>query len=171
MGKKPRSCNEAELVEVGQNPQVPVFVVQCRCEHSNHHGYNQRSDSYCLVQPIFPGPKRPYLTLLHRDGSDLVKVEAISSPTVDDFTRAAISRDVEIEEPEHLSGIASAIGFSQNFSLDEAFKDALHNLQARPLADPNQELSIIDVVSMCAAYGGFSGFSRLFVKIEQSSIL
>jgi hypothetical protein len=145
--------------------------VQCRCTDISQHRDQHRPDTYCLVEPIAAAAKHPYITIMHRDGSDLVKVESINSHSANTPITRLVEPTTEIKAAEDREVIASAIGFSQNFSLDEAFKDALQKLNARPLSDTNRELSMIDVVSMGAAYGGFSGFNRLFVKVEQSSIL
>ena len=110
------------------------------------------------------------MTLLHRDGSELIKVEPIAEHVI---PRRASDSATTIQArpclvPELLG---SAIGFSQNYSLDEAFKDALQKLQLVSSPASEAEPSMVDVVSMGAVYGGFSGYSRMFVRVEQSRIL
>jgi hypothetical protein len=64
------------------------------------------------------------------------------------------------------------MGFSPNFSLDEAFNDALGKLRLNAVSGTaSNEPSMVDVVSMGTMYGGFSGYSRLFVRVEQSKLL
>jgi hypothetical protein len=163
IGKKPRTCAEIELVEMTQNPRVPILSVQCRYNNIAEHAPNNGFDSYCLVKPVIAGPIRPYVTLLHRDGSELIKVESIHE--------LYPARTIETLSPLLPELLGSAIGFSQNYSLDEAFKDALQKLRLVPSPASDVEPSMVDVVSMGAVYGGFSGYSRMFVRIEQSRIL
>jgi hypothetical protein len=156
-GKKRSRCAEIELVEMTQNPRIPVLAIQCRCndiaEHSCYSGYA----NYCVVMPVLAGTLRPYISLLHRDGTEVVKVETLPALVLGDAGNAGL--------------LASAIGFSQNYSLDEAFNDALKKLGLCPSSSSERETSVVDVVSMGAVYGGFSGYSRMFVRVEQSSIL
>jgi hypothetical protein len=170
MGKKPRRCPEIELVEMTRNPRVPILSVQCRCNSIAEHACDSGLDSYCLVKPVIAGPIRPYVTFLHRDGSDLVKVEAIAETAAPEpMTRSLTA--IENRPPLVPDLLGSAIGFSQNYSLDEAFKDALQKLRLVPSPASDAEPSMVDVVSMGAVYGGFSGYSRMFVRVEQSRIL
>lgn len=104
-------------------------------------------DTYYLVRPIFsPGPTRAHVRLFHRAGSDLLPVELVvcggdcrSCPT----------------------------GCSQSFRLDEAFADALRQLPMFAQTDTSRPLPLVDLVAMGALYGGFSGFSRLFVRLRE----
>src|SRR4051812_16634251 len=77
IGKKPQRCSQIELVDLTQNPKVPVISVQCVCEGIEQHTDARCLDTYCVVKPMIAGPMRPFVTLLHRDGSELVKVEAL----------------------------------------------------------------------------------------------
>jgi len=154
-GKRRSRCAEIELVEVTQTPRIPVLAIQCQCDHISEHTCYSGHENYCLVKPVFAGPLRPFISLLHLEGSEVVKVEILPGPG--DATKPGL--------------LASAIGFSQNYSLDEAFNDALQKLGLSPSPDSTQQASVVDVVSMGAVYGGFSGYSRMFVRVEQSSIL
>jgi hypothetical protein len=156
-GKKASRCSEIELVEVTQNTRIPVLAIQCQCNHISDHACYSVHENYCLVKPVFAGPFRPFISFLHREGSEVVKVETLPAAVLADTAPPGV--------------LASAIGFSQNYSLDEAFNDALQKLGLSPSLDSKREPSVIDVVSMGAVYGGFSGYSRMFVRVEQSSIL
>jgi len=104
-------------------------------------------DSYYLVQPVFAkGAMRPAVRLLHRGGAELVPVEPVACRR-----------------------FARATGSSQDFRLDEAFADALRQLPVFQNADKSEPLPLVDVVAMGVLYGGFSGFSRLFVRLEATS--
>src|SRR4051794_30192694 len=95
IGKKPRQCAQIELAEVNDNPKVPIVSVQCTCLAISDHARNHGFETYCLVKPVLAGRRRPFVTLLHREGSELVQVETVAS-----------------ERPEKRSDvIASAMGF------------------------------------------------------------
>jgi hypothetical protein len=156
-GKRRSRCSEIELAEVTQSPRIPVLAILCQCDHISEHAGYSAYENYCLVQPVFAGPFRPYISLLRREGTEVVKVETLPAAVLAKTPPPGV--------------LASATGFSQNYSLDEAFSDALQKLGLSPSPDSTQEASVVDVVSMGAVYGGFSGYSRMFVRVEQSSIL
>jgi len=104
-------------------------------------------DTYYLVRPIFsPGPLLAHVRLCHREGSDLLPVELM-----------ACAGDCR----------TCPTGCSQSFRLDEAFADALRQLPMFAKADASRPLPLVDLVALGALYGGFSGFSRLFVRLEE----
>jgi hypothetical protein len=101
-------------------------------------------DRYYLVQPVFSnGPMRTSIRLVHRDGQELIPVEPLSCR-------------------RHFC----ATGASQTFCFDEAFEDALRQLPPFNGANSQAPLPLVDIVAMGALYGGFSGFSRLFLRVE-----
>lgn len=104
-------------------------------------------DTYYLVRPIFsPGAMLAHVRLCHRDGTDLLPVELM-----------ACGGDCR----------SCPTGCSQSFCLDEAFADALRQLPMFAQADASRPLPLVDLVAMGALYGGFSGFSRLFVRLRE----
>lgn len=104
-------------------------------------------DTYYLVRPIFsPGPMLAHVRIHHRAGSDLLPVEPV-----------ACAGDCR----------TCPTGCSQSFRLDEAFADALRQLPMFAKADTSRPLPLVDLVAMGALYGGFSGFSRLFVRLRE----
>ncbi|HUR36616.1 MAG TPA: hypothetical protein VM009_02290 [Terriglobales bacterium] len=152
-GKKPFGA-EVELTESGfdrgissltltLNPIAPANSFETEpCAADQPH-----SDSYYLVRSVFaPGPMRRSIRLVHRAGQDLVPVQPLSCRRCHPVT-----------------------GSSQSFCFDEAFEDALRQLPPLRNADKNQSLPLVDIVAMGAVYGGFSGFSRLFLRLEASS--
>jgi hypothetical protein len=58
-------------------------------------------------------------------------------------------------------------GYSQNFSFDEAFKDAMKKLPEGPPPQPDQ-MTQLTVVDIGAQLGGIAGFRHLFVRITAS---
>lgn len=104
-------------------------------------------DTYYLVRPIFsPCPMLPHVRLCHRDGFDRLPVELV-----------ACGLDCQ----------SCPTGCSQSFRLDEAFADALRQLPMFAKADASRPLPLVDLVALGALYGGFSGFSRLFVRLRE----
>lgn len=108
------------------------------------------SARYYLVQPVFAkGPMRTAIRLIHQAGRELIPVEPL------------VCRAVTPSGP--------ATGSSQDFRFDEAFEDALRQLPAFQAASRSAPLPLIDVVAMGAVYGGFAGFSRLFLRLEATT--
>lgn len=60
----------------------------------------------------------------------------------------------------------TAIGYSDSFSFEEAFQDAITNLPKRQPSHPD-ELVRITVTKTGAEMGGIAGFHHLFVEIER----
>lgn len=101
------------------------------------------SESYYLVKPVLaPGPLRPAVRLEHAGGCDLIRVEPLNC------------------------GATRVIGHSPSFRFDDAFEGALRQLPPFRESDPRHALSLVDIVAMGAIYGGFSGFSRMFVQLQ-----
>jgi hypothetical protein len=61
-----------------------------------------------------------------------------------------------------------AIGYSKNFSFDEAFKDAMQKLPQSKPTHPDQ-MTRIKVEETGAELGGIAGFHHLFVRITATS--
>ena len=61
-----------------------------------------------------------------------------------------------------------AVGYSKNFSFDEAFKDAMQKLPQSKPTHPDQ-MTRIKVEETGAELGGIAGFHRLFVRITATS--
>jgi hypothetical protein len=139
-GTKPRHCEGPRLVRQGGGK----FSLECNCQKACIQR-SDPSDRFFLVQPIAPKTKTGEIEVVHRDGRERLKICPLA-PTKSDIRPAA----------------AGAFGVSQDFSLEAAFKDALSKLNPKSLHAP----SLVEVVSMGALYGGFSGFSRLFVRVE-----
>jgi hypothetical protein len=59
-----------------------------------------------------------------------------------------------------------AIGYSNSFSFDEAFRDAMQNLKPRPPSHPD-EMTGFTVTGIGAQFGGIAGLRRMFVRIQE----
>jgi hypothetical protein len=103
------------------------------------------TDTYYLVRPVLPkGPMRGSIRVLHAAGGLAVPVEPLNCAAF------------------------RVTGHSPSFRFDEAFEDALRQLPMFSTNPPGQGLPLVDLVAMGAIYGGFSGFSRLFVRVGAS---
>jgi hypothetical protein len=137
-GDKPAGC-EVSLREGGFQLGISNLTLSL-----NDVAPTPDVDRYYLVRPVFSnGPMRTSIRLIHRDGQELIPVEPLSC-----------------RRPSR------ATGASQTFCFDEAFEDALRQLPPFHNADTQAPLPLVDIVAMGALYGGFSGFSRLFLRVE-----
>jgi hypothetical protein len=149
IGKKPRH-SEVSLREVKSHEGLNTFSIIA----SDPGQRNDLSDSYYMIKPILqPGPSLDRLAVLHLEGTDIVRVERLAPGIADDAPA--------------VSGLV-ATGYSHNFNIDEAFQDAIAQLPLHNKPATSGEMNLVDVISMGAIYGGISGFSRLFVRVEHS---
>lgn len=103
-------------------------------------------DAYYIVRPVFHrGSMRRSVRILHADGPNNVPVEPLCCAA------------------RHVTGS------SPSFCFDEAFADALRQLPPFTRTGKGQELPLVDVLAVGAIYGGFSGFSRLFLRVGAGS--
>ena len=142
IGKKPRNCQGPKLAILASGR----LALHCECAEECTHP--EKEDDYFIVEPLAGLLRKPNVEMLHRDGCDLVTIEVLS-------------RNVA---PPSTSIGSLILGVSQDFSLEAAFKDAIGKFDPKTGGSPG----LIEVVSMGALYGGFSGFSRLFVRVEKT---
>src|SRR5947209_7876464 len=161
-GKKPRHCAAVDLIRSSRPSDTPTFSI-VRSATSDSEVDDSTADRYYLVKPLLPGPARAHISVRHLGGVQRVPVETLSANGKQANGKCATPAIARRKED-----VESALGYSQNFSMDEAFNDALSHLPVLGHRR-NNRLTLVDVVSMGAVYGGFSGFSRLFVKVEQSA--
>jgi hypothetical protein len=140
VGNKPTGCPGPRLCKA----RAGCFDLACEC------GFDCRgpaAERYFIVQPIQAFLKVGEIRVRHADGIDSHRIQNVDSQS---------------EMLAERSEMTPILGFSQNFSLEAAFKDALKKLDPSGLKEP----SLVEVVSLGALYGGFSGFSRMFVRVE-----
>ncbi len=167
-GRKPRRFATVDLIRTNEQSKVPTFTIAMHGEKPSLDADQEQHDRYYLVKPLFPGPARSHINIRHFDGTDRLRVEELpliadAGLVRTDTDSAPNSTTTQREQP------GTALGYSQNFSMDEAFTDALSHLPKFERRHRDRRVTVVDVVSMGAIYGGFSGFSRLFVKVEQST--
>jgi hypothetical protein len=139
-GRKPVGCDGPKPIVAGPDK----ICLSCDCSKASFHPAKGPAHNYFVVQPVEIAGSKHDIEILHSRGRDRVQVELLSSMT---------------DSPAE-----SAIGISQDFALEEAFKDAVAKLSP----PSQQEPSLVEIVSAGALYGGFSGFSRLFVRVEKT---
>jgi hypothetical protein len=99
------------------------------------------------------------VTIYHADGQDSVTIEA---PGLDlDMFANSISRPGVTEPPTD-----EATGYSPSLSFDEAFADALENLNQIVPSYPDQ-LIHVEVTATGGLFGGFAGFHHLYVRVRR----
>jgi hypothetical protein len=132
------SGSEVELRErVGESS--PELSLALRCSEPALAA----GDHYYLVQTVFAREAmRPSVRLVHRDGIQQLRVEPVCCASF------------------------RVTGASPSFDFDEAFASALRQLPTFSDAAPGAPLPFVEVLAMGAIYGGFTGFSRLFVHLE-----
>jgi len=144
-GNKPWG-SEVSLTETGFDRDISNLTLAIAQDSTS----TPVKERYYMVQPVFgKGPMRSAIRLIHLAGRELIPVEPL------------VCRAVTPTGP--------ATGFSQDFRFDEAFEDALRQLPAFQAATRSQPLPLIDVVAMGAVYGGFSGYSRFFLRLEATT--
>jgi len=103
------------------------------------------------------------------------KGELITRPEPNKYTRQEgvyefeLHRDDLIRKatPEEDCGQAEAIGFSESFSFDEAFVNAVHNLPEDTTDDYPDKMTTVRVVDIYATYGGLTGGAYLYVRVQR----
>ena len=154
-GTRSRRCADIRFVRMKDSNNGARFALQCACSGPEmHEGSN--FDNYYILSPLVVPQECDQVMVLHREGSEKIAVESIGVMPETGDTVAADRRP-------------AAVGISQNFSLEEAFRNAIENL-GMPIAPEPHRSSLVDIVAMGALYGGCQGFSRLFVKVEKSEI-
>ena len=136
-GQQP-SGSRVELQE-SKTHDVPALAILL---HAGS-GCSAVAESYYLVEPVLGrGPILSSIALSHAGGSNLIPVEPMNC------------------------GATRVIGSSPSFRFDDAFEGALRQLPPFRESAPGQAIPLVDIVAMGAIYGGFSGFSRLFVQLQ-----
>ena len=125
------------------------------------------------VSSVFISSKVERITLKTASGEMPVEVRQVAGP--DELHVAGAGADPPLpairltdrHEVEFGKPIQSreATGYSDNFSFDEAFRDALNHLAPSEPQHPD-ELTTIRVTNVGALFGGFVGFNKMFVSVK-----
>lgn len=99
------------------------------------------------------------LTVHHDEGTDEVPIED-AGPGLEPFVEVT-------SEPTGIATGGEAVGTSGNLKFDEAFADALANLEDTDPRFPDQ-LTTVRVLEVGGWFGGIAGFHHLYVKVSSS---
>jgi hypothetical protein len=100
--------------------------------------------------------EQPEIRIAHATGSDDVRIkDLVAQP-------AAGGLEPPDEGPE-----TTAVGFSDRFSFDEAFQNALAAFDEVPAEHPDQ-LVTVKLEEVGALFGGIGGFNDMFVRLSRS---
>lgn len=96
---------------------------------------------------------------------------ARSRPKLHDVNKVEPAGDDLIAKAtlEEKCGEAEAIGHSESFSFDEAFKNALYALPEDTTPMYPDKMEAVRVVEIGARFGGFAGFNHLYVRIRREA--
>ena len=158
-GQAPTACHVVFLERSLLTVEPPSFLA----------GWYIRPDARCAMQTV-PyehhevfriGSRRDTVDLQAADGLRSVDVEHL---TVEDTERGvAATRSSPIGDPRPEA--AEAVGYSTNFDLEEAMRDAIGRLPS-PVPPIPDWLSTYEVVSIRAEIGGIAGFNHLAVRVR-----
>ena len=81
----------------------------------------------------------------------------------------AYAGDLEPSAREEGCGAATATGYSESFSFDEAFKNALDALPADTTAVYPDKMVIVKVVEIGARFGGIMGVAHMYVSVRREA--
>ena len=163
-GKKPSPCYEVEIIQLPIDIFPPAFEVRWR----------PKPGVFCpqIVVPYhvsqgFPwGAAAKEVTVYCQGGPRKVKVEPI-------ITNAALGGGGDIpspfaaasgEIPAPFKHRDEATGYSESFTFEEAFQDAIHKLPPEKPSGADL-LTIVNVSAIGAEFGGIIGLNRMFVKV------
>jgi len=148
-GDKPTPCYRVRIDQSPLAVEPPTFIVEW-----------QQSGGFCpeVVTPyqrtavFFIGTYRETVNVVSAGGTKSVKVEKLAD--------AAAAKSIAAKAPKH----REAIGYSADFSFEDAFNDAISKL---PPLYPD-ELQHFVVTETGAVAGGIAGLRTMFVKIRTS---
>lgn len=112
---------------------------------------------YRHPQAVEYPPDQPEIHIVHATGADDVRIKDLVAPPADGG-----EQPVAVEGPN-----TEAVGFSDRFSFDEAFQNALAAFDDVPAEHPDQ-LVTVKVEEIGALFGGVAGFNDLFVRLSRS---
>lgn len=124
------------------------------------------------VSNIFIHSRVQRITLGTAEGNLSLDVRQFGEPSADeraDASPAAVPMRINgLHEGQFNLGRTSpreATGYSDRFSFDEAFRDAVENLPPPDHEFPDQ-LTTVTVTNVGALFGGIVGFNKMFVSVK-----
>lgn len=147
-------------VDIEQSP-IRIFpqqfnLVRCRLDGI----FPQVVTPYRNARTVRFPADRPQVTVHHAEGADAVDIEECPGE-LEPYAQTVAPGAATTPCPE---GAVEATGFSPNLSFDEAFADAIAKLPPDPaiFADAVARVQVVEIGGL---FGGFPGFSDLFVRV------
>ncbi|MDQ4097289.1 MAG: hypothetical protein M3144_05400 [Actinomycetota bacterium] len=155
-GVKPNGCYVVDLLRSLLTVEPPTFIA----------AWYVPPDAMCIPEEIpyeyqeafRVGIKRDEVTLQHAGGELSVPVEDLS-PEVESVVAAMAARPGPGRIP---IGKTEAVGYSQAFDFNEAFRDAIGKIPTPRIPDWLATYTVLDVG---AQIGGIAGFNHLYVRV------
>lgn len=147
-GEKPSGCHLVDLERSLLDVEPPAFIAT----------WFVPPNVRCVPEPVLyeyqeeflVGPRREAVTLYHAEGEMSVEVEDLTPRT----TGMVIGPGTRASE---------AVGFSDTFAFDEAFRDAIDKIPVPPIPD---WLATYTVLEIGAEIGGITRMNRMFVRVR-----
>ncbi len=155
-GEKPNGCHVVDLERSLLTVEPPAFIAT----------WFMPLNVRCVPEPV-PyeyqeafriGLKRDAIKLHRAGGEVLVEVEDLSPEAAD--LVASVAAPTSVVRPT--SG-SEAVGYSTNFDLTEAFRDAIGKIPTPAIPD---WLATYSVLEIGAEIGGIAGFNHMFVRVR-----
>jgi hypothetical protein len=175
-GEKPNPCYEVTIERSPLAIYPPQFVVRACVEPGKI--CSQLVTPYTAFNLFASGPLET-ITLKTAQGDRQIPVKRIEEPRVQGM-RGGDHVPYPLTIPIRLSSVfeeklevleapkpREATGYSESFSFDEAFRDAVQNLPPAESAYPDK-LVTVEVTSVGALFGGFIGLNKMYVKVRAS---
>lgn len=156
-GKKPTACHIVSIERALTDVEPPAFIARMRIDPRAR--CMQQVNDFEVVQAFRIGGVRPEVVVHHANGEMRVEVTEFSVQRGDTLTPSRTFPPDPFGEP------AEADGYSRNYDLGEAIRDALGKLPDRGSAIPDW-LNVYTVDSMAVEIGGIGGFNHLKVTVR-----
>ncbi len=162
-GTKPTACHlvtiERSLLDVEPPAMVARLSMDPRVRCTSDPA------PYEVQQAFRIGVLREQVIVHHRDGQLNVDVTSVSSPVDSAQTVAPAAASVGASVFDIDTQPAEAVGYSRNYDLAEAVRDAIAKLPAQGGQIPDW-LSTYSVTSIGVEIGGIAGFNHLKVHVS-----
>ncbi len=167
-GEKPTPCYEVKIEQLPTLIEPPEFAVMW---------WSRPGICPQIVVPYrvvgrFPWKNTAKEVAVHcREGKKMVKIE----PAPDVLSRQmSLSGGGDIPTPfakipAPFTQRDEGIGYSDSFSFEEAFHNAINSLPPEKPSGVADGMTVIHVVDTGAEFGGFLGLHRMFVRVVRFS--
>jgi hypothetical protein len=175
-GKIPSACYEVTIDQGPLDVEPPQYALNQR-RKSGVFCALQVVD-YSVTQPFSIGSYHDHVIVFHRDGLDEVEVQQIEEYSLDSRIQLTRGRVIPVpyilppsegnSDEQGWEGVVT--GYSSSLSFDEAFRNALFNLEKNPEWNPDDMPFTVRVDGIFGEFGGFVGYRRMGVRIQAEYI-